>query len=197
MADTAGVKIHPAVDNGIKPTAQGFAGGELTCKCATNPVKVKVAAQTAHNHVCGCTKCWKPEGAIFSQVAVVGRDAIQVTQNEDKLDIVNKDAPIQRHACKGCGVHMYGRIENTEHPFYGLDFVHTELSDSDGWSAPEFAAFVSSIIESGVNPDRMGAVRARLKELGLEPHDALSPPLMDAIATHVAKKSGKFNTLNA
>ena len=89
-----------------------------------------------------------------------------------------------------CGVHMYGRIENTKHPFYGLDFIHTELSKEQGWSAPEFAAFVSSIIESGAPPDQMGAVRARLKELRLEPYDCLSPPLMDAIATHVAKASG-------
>jgi S-(hydroxymethyl)glutathione synthase len=36
----------------------------------------------------------------------------------------------------------------------------------------------------------MGAVRGRLKELKLEPYDCLSPPLMDAIATHVAKQSG-------
>ncbi|WP_347141082.1 GFA family protein, partial [Paracoccus sp. SSK6] len=106
-----------------------FAGGTLTCKCATNPVKVRVGAQTAHNHVCGCTKCWKPDGAIFSQVAVVSRDAIQVLENGDKLQVVNKDAPIQRYACRDCGTHMYGRIENKDHPFYGLDFVHTELSD--------------------------------------------------------------------
>jgi S-(hydroxymethyl)glutathione synthase len=85
---------------------------------------------------------------------------------------------------------MYGRIENTKHPFYGLDFVHTELSKDQGWSAPEFAAFVSSIIESGAPPAQMGAVRARLKELRLEPYDCLSPPLMDAIATHLAKASG-------
>jgi S-(hydroxymethyl)glutathione synthase len=26
-----------------------------------------------------------------------------------------------------------------------------------------------------------------LKQVGLEPYDCLSPPLMDAIATHVAK----------
>lgn len=192
MADTAGVKIHPAVDTGIRPAAAGFAGGELHCRCATNPVRVRVNAQTAHNHVCGCTKCWKPEGAIFSQVAVVGRDAVEVVANADKLEVVNKDAPIQRYACKGCGVHMYGRIENKDHPFYGLDFVHTELSDQPGWAAPEFAAFVSSVIESGVSPDRMPAIRARLRELGLEPYDALSPPLMDAIATHVAKRSGKL-----
>ena len=38
----------------------------------------------------------------------------------------------------------------------------------------------------------MGAVRGRLKELGLEPYDTLSPALMDAIATHVAKASGKL-----
>jgi S-(hydroxymethyl)glutathione synthase len=36
----------------------------------------------------------------------------------------------------------------------------------------------------------MGAVRARLKELKLEPYDCLSPPLMDAIATHMAKAAG-------
>jgi S-(hydroxymethyl)glutathione synthase len=85
---------------------------------------------------------------------------------------------------------MYGRVENTKHPFYGLDFIHTELSKEQGWSAPQFAAFVSSIIESGFPPDQMGAVRSRLKELKLEPYDCLSPPLMDFIATHVAKASG-------
>lgn len=184
------VKIHPAVDGGVKKGDAGFGGGTLQCKCATDKVEVKVGGQTAHNHVCGCTKCWKPDGAVFSQVAVVGRDAVSVTANEGKLKIVNADAAIQRHACTGCGAHMYGRIENTEHPFYGLDFVHTELSDQSGWAEPQFAAFVSSVIESGVEPSRMEGIRGRLKELGLEPYDALSPPLMDAIATHVAKKSG-------
>jgi S-(hydroxymethyl)glutathione synthase len=87
-------------------------------------------------------------------------------------------------------VHMYGRIENTEHGFYGLDFVHTERSQESGWVAPTFAAFVSSIIEAGAPPDNMGAVRARLTELGLAPYDCLSPPLMDALATHAAKRSG-------
>ena len=184
------VKIHPAVDGGVRPGKADFAGGTLKCHCATDAVEVKVGGQTAHNHVCGCTKCWKPEGAIFSQVAVVGRDKVQVVANGHKLKIVNEAAPIQRHACTGCGVHMYGRIENTEHPFYGLDFVHTELSSQDGWSAPEFAAFVSSVIEGGVAPSRMDGIRARLRELGLSPYDCLSPPLMDAIATHVAKKAG-------
>ncbi len=40
----------------------------------------------------------------------------------------------------------------------------------------------------------MGAVRSRLKELKLEPYDCLSPPLMDAIATHLAKQSGALKS---
>jgi S-(hydroxymethyl)glutathione synthase len=184
------ISLHPSIDNGIKPGSKDFAGGTLTCKCATNPVKVSIKAQTAHNHACGCSKCWKPKGAIFSVIAVVGKDKVSVTQNADKLAVVDPKAAIQRHACKACGTHMYGRIENTGHPFYGLDFVHTELSSEPGWSAPGFAAFVSSIIEQGFDPARMGEVRGRLKELGLEPYDCLSPALMDAIATHVAKASG-------
>ena len=184
------VKIHPSVDGGVKKGNPNFSGGKLTCNCATDKVEVTVNAQSAHNHVCGCTKCWKPDGATFSMVAVVPRDALQVTAHEEKLEVVDASAAIQRHACKECGVHMYGRIEDTNHPFHGLDFIHTELSSEDGWSEPEFAAFVSSIIESGVQPDRLDGIRARLRELGLQPYDCLSPPLMDVIATHVAKQKG-------
>lgn len=185
-----GIKIHPAVDNGIAPAAPNFAGGTLTCHCASNPVTVEIQGQVAHNHVCGCTKCWKPAGVLFSQVAVVPSVKLKVTANGDKLGIVDSSATIQRYACRDCGVHMFGRIENKDHPFYGLDFVHTELSRESGWAPPEFAAFVSSIIESGAPPEKMGAVRARLTELGLPPYDALSPALMDAISTHVAKARG-------
>jgi S-(hydroxymethyl)glutathione synthase len=184
------ISIHPAVDSGVKAGAANFSGGTLTCKCTSNPVEVTVSSQSAYNHVCGCTKCWKPDGALFSMVAVAPRDSVKVTKNADKLKVVDASATIQRYACRDCGVHMYGRIENTKHPFYGFDFIHTELSKDNGWSAPEFAAFVSSIIEAGAPPDQMGAVRSRLKELKLEPYDCLSPGLMDAIATHVAKASG-------
>jgi S-(hydroxymethyl)glutathione synthase len=184
------VLIHPSVDQGIQSGASDFAGGVLRCKCSQDQVEVSVSGQTAHNHVCGCSKCWKPAGALFSQIAVVGRDNVSVTANGHKLQIVDSSAAIQRHACRDCGVHMYGRIENTQHPFHGLDFIHTELSSEAGWSAPEFAAFVSSIIEAGAPPDGMDGVRARLRELNLEPYDCLSPALMDAIATHIGKASG-------
>ena len=152
----ATMSIHPAVDSGVRPGSPSFAGGTLVCKCASNPVEVSVTSQCAYNHVCGCTKCWKPAGALFSQVAVVARDKLRVSKNADKLKVVDANAAIQRYACRDCGVHMY----------------------------------VSSIIESGTPPGQMGAVRSRLKELHLEPYDCLSPGLMDAIATHVAKASG-------
>lgn len=186
------VHIHPSVDSGLKPASANFNGGTLVCKCAQDPVKIRIEGQIAFDHDCGCTKCWKPAGADFSVVAVVGRDKLRVTENENKLQVVDPSAAIQRHACKACGVHMYGRIENKNHPFYGFDFIHPELFQETGWAPPEFAAFVSSVIESGVNPNRMDGIRARLRELKLEPYDCLSPPLMDAIATHVAKASGKL-----
>lgn len=184
------LSIHPSVDGGLKPAASGFAGGTLSCQCKQNPVQVTIKGQCAHNHVCGCTKCWKPKGALFSQVAVVPRDNVKVSAGADKLKAVDAAAAIQRHACKDCGVHMYGRIENKAHPFYGLDFIHTELSKDSGWAPAEFAAFVPSIIELGAKPDQIGAVLSRLRELKLEPYDCLSPPLMDAIAPHVAKSKG-------
>ena len=186
----AKVNIHPSVDNGVKKGSPNFAGGTLTCHCAKDPVAVKIKGDVAHNHACGCTKCWKPKGAVFAVVGVVPRDNVSVSANGNKLKIVDDKAPLQRHACTSCGVHLYSRIENKGHPFYGLDFVHVELSKDAGWKEPEFAAFVSSIIESGYKPEGMGAVRARLKELGLEPYDCLSPTLMDAIATHTAKAKG-------
>jgi S-(hydroxymethyl)glutathione synthase len=184
------ISIHPLVDNGVTPGDPNFKGGTLKCHCQDKPVVVQLDGNGAFNHACGCTKCWKPQGALFSIVGVIPRDKVKVVQNADKLKVVDPSAVIQRYACTGCGVHMYGRIEKKDHPFYGLDFVHVELSDQKGWAAPEFAAFVSSIIESGTKPEQMGAVRARLRELKLEPYDCLSPPLMDLIAAHTAKAKG-------
>lgn len=184
--------IHPSVDNGIAKGASGFAGGTLRCKCGTNPVEVKVGAQVAFNHACGCTKCWKPSGALFSVVGVVPRDKVQVVAHGEKLKTVDDKALIQRHACSVCGTHLYGRIENKDHAFFGLDFIHTELSKDAGWEGPGFAAFVSSIIESGAPPSGMDDVRKTLRDKGLEPYDCLSPVLMDLLAVQAAKAKGTF-----
>jgi S-(hydroxymethyl)glutathione synthase len=184
------IKLHPVLDKGYKKGSKTFTGGTLKCHCKDKPVTVSIGAQIAHNHACGCTKCWKPKGAIFSVVAVVSKDKVKATANGAKLKIVDESATIQRYACKDCGVHMYGRIENKKHAFYGLDFVHSELSDEKGWQEPQFAAFVSSVIESGVAPSEMKSIRNRFKALGLEAYDCLSPALMDALAGNAAKLAG-------
>lgn len=176
------LKLHPAIDNGIAPTAPDFVGGTLVCACSDRPVRVRVGGQIAHNHACGCTKCWKPEGATLSIVAVAPHDKVTVLENGDKLAVVDPSALIQRHACKACGVHMYGPVTR-KHPFQGLDFIHPERFEEKGWQQPGFAAFVSSAIEGGTDPAAMSVVRAQLKELGLEPYDCLNPALMDYIAT--------------
>jgi len=186
-------KIHPSVDNGIKPAIADFTGGKLQCLCSSNPVQISVESQVAFNHACGCTKCWKPAGAIFSVVGVVPKAKVTVQSNGDKLKVVDETAVIQRYACSSCGTHLFGRIENEKHVFFGLDFIHTELSSDEGWAAPEFAAFVSSVIENGVPPSEMEAIRSTLKAAGLEPYDCLNPPLMDMIAAHSAKAKGTFH----
>ena len=183
------VSLHPSIDNGLKKGDPNFAGGTLACKCGA--VEVALGSNVAHNHACGCTRCWKPAGAVFSVVAVVPKDNVSVSANGQKLGVVDASATIQRHACSACGVHMYGRIDNTKHPLFGFDFMHPELFKEQGWAAPGFAAFVSSIIEAGAaKPKEMTKIRDRLKKLRLTPYDCLSPPLMDAIATHVAKAKG-------
>ncbi len=180
------IRLHPAIDDGVKPGKSGFPGGTLVCDCADRPVKVRVEGDVAHNHACGCTKCWKPDGATFSMVAVAPHDKIHVVENGDKLEVVDSNALIQRHACKDCGVHMFGPVER-DHPFKGLDFVHPERFEEPGWSPPTFAAFVSSIIEAGIDPAEMEGIRARLRKLDLEPYDCLSPALMDYVATWTVK----------
>ncbi|KAI0115138.1 glutathione-dependent formaldehyde-activating enzyme [Daldinia grandis] len=183
------VSLHPLLDNGITKGDPNFSGGTLYCKCATDPVAVTLSSNVAHNHACGCSKCWKPAGALFSIVGVVPRDNLSVTANESKLGVVDPKAAIQRHACTACGTHLYGRIE-IDHAFKGLDFVHAELSPQKGWQEPQFAAFVSSIIEQGFDPASIGDVREKLHQVGLETYDCLSPVLMDLIAAYTAKKTG-------
>jgi S-(hydroxymethyl)glutathione synthase len=186
--------LHPSIDAGFTPAKADFTGGTLRCKCASDAVEVSIASQVAHNHACGCTRCWKPEGAIFSVVGVVPRDKVTVTKNGHKLGIVDPTATIQRHACTTCGTHLFGRIESKDHPFYGLDFIHPELSGDRGWAPPGFAAFVSSVIESGTPPSQLDSIRSQLRSAGLEPYDCLSPVLMDAIATHTANARGTLRT---
>ncbi|KAH7093528.1 putative glutathione-dependent formaldehyde-activating enzyme [Paraphoma chrysanthemicola] len=184
--------IHPYIENGIPKSDPNFSGGTIRCRCPSNKVEVKLGSNVLHNHFCGCSKCWKPSGALFSLVAVIPVDKVTVTANGNKLHIIDSSAVIQRNACKECGVHLFGRIEQ-DHAFKGLDFVHVELSDEKGWQEPQFAGFVSSIIEQGFDPSKIDGVRNKFKQVGLETYDCLNPVLMDALAAFTAKKNAKVS----
>src|SRR5207342_1360455 len=100
------VHIHPSVDNGVKKGSGSFAGGTLVCKCSDKAVKVGIKGDVAHNHACGCTKCWKPAGATFSVVAVALNENVAVLENGDKLQIVDASA---------------ARLQGLRHPYVRPD----------------------------------------------------------------------------
>ena len=93
MSET--IRLHPSIDQGVKPGAANFAGGTLVCKCTQAPVKVAIKGQVAYDHACGCTKCWKPEGAVFAVIAVLPRENVSVLENGDKLHVIDTSATIQ------------------------------------------------------------------------------------------------------
>ena len=183
---SATVILHPAVSERAAPRGS-VTSATLKCLCAEDQVEVRLTCPIYHNHLCGCTKCWKPAGSLFAQTAVVSSDGLEVIANQQKLRIVDATQSIERHACCECGVHVYGDVQDVNHHFYGICFVHPELAADGACGAPEFAGFVSSLIESGINPSLMEAVRRQLNSLGIPAFDAFSPELMDVIAYHGRK----------
>lgn len=178
------VSLHPAVNGPSR--AVSLAGATLRCQCA-DPVEVKLAEDIAHNHLCGCSKCWKPEGALLAQTAVVPTGTLEVLKGEERLRVLDETQKVQRYACNTCGVHLFGRVSDPDHHFYGIDFVHPELAQGDQASKPEFAGFLSSLIETGTQPSQMHAVRGQLAAAGIPAYDAFLPELMDVIAWHKVK----------
>ena len=50
------IKIHPSIGGNATLKNSAFSGGTLLCYCTYTPVIVQITSQTAHNHVCGCSK---------------------------------------------------------------------------------------------------------------------------------------------
>ncbi|MEV5020437.1 SRPBCC family protein [Sphingobium sp. LMA1-1-1.1] len=184
---SANIAIHPCVDAGQRPQSEEPVE-HLTCKCTSDPVEASVVGPVYHSHLCGCSKCWKPEGALFALTAVAPSSSIQIRSNAAKLAIVDENQSIQRHACTSCGAHMVGKVPNPDHHFYGLDFLHPELGNVPP-RAPEFAGFVSSIVETGTPASKMSGIRRQLADNNIAAYDAFSPELMDLIAWHKVKIS--------
>jgi S-(hydroxymethyl)glutathione synthase len=181
------VNLHPAVDKGTALVRAAVIGTTLRCLCTSNQAEIRITRRIHHNHLCGCSKCWKPAGALFAQTAVVTSDGFELSANGQKLAIVDARQSIQRHACRDCGAHLYGDVPDVNHHFHGLCFVHPELARDSVCGAPEFAGFVSSLIESGTCPSLMEAIRGRLAALKIPAFDGFSPEIMDIIAWHKRK----------
>ncbi len=182
----APVALHPSVD-APSPPGRLDALATLRCRCADAPVEILLTKPLYHNHLCGCSQCWKPPGALFAETAVVSSNGLEPAANTHKLDVVDARQAVRRHACRDCGTHLFGDVPDVNHHFHGLCFVHPELADAAIAGAPEFAGFVSSIIETGASPSLMQSVRRRLAALGIPAYDAFSSEIMDLIAWHRRK----------
>ena len=181
--------IHPAVDNGVKPAIAEVRGRHADCKCSDEAGDGQHQGQRRPQPRLRLHQVLEARRArMFSVVAVVPRDNVTVTANaaeaQGRRSVRDDPAPrLQRSAACTCTAASRTRTIRSTASISS----HTELSPTRAGRHPEFAAFVSSVIESGVDPAQMAQIRARLKELGLEPYDCLSPALMDLIAAHTAK----------
>ncbi|MGH1423862.1 MAG: SRPBCC family protein [Pseudooceanicola sp.] len=184
--EQADVEIHPSV--GCDATADAPESFTLSCACSSAMIEIEVQAPIRHNHLCGCSQCWKPDGALLAEIAVVPAGSATVTKGGEKLVAADKTQSVQRYACRDCGTHMIGRVPDVDHHFYGLEFIHPALSDKPQ-PGPAFAGFVSSVIETGTDPSSMVAIRQTLSAAGIPAYDSFSPELMDLIAWHKRKKT--------
>ena len=169
MAD---ISIHPAVD-GAEACRQGFRGRHAALPLRDRPVEVASPRSARITTCAGARSAGSRRGAV-RQVAVVPSDKVRVTENGDKLAIVNPNALILRHACRACGVHMHGPVERPKHPFTGLVFIHTERAGDGLGSRPGSPRSSRRSSSRAPCPIRWPGP-GRLKELGLQPYDCLSP----------------------
>lgn len=177
--------LHPAIEAKqrlVAPSADVF----LRCKCTEATIEARIDGPIFHTHLCGCSQCWKPDKALFALIAMSPAGSVEITRHPEKLEVVDPSTAIRRQACAECGVHVLGTVAEPDHHFFGLEFVHPELIEGPS-QKPEFAGFVSSVIETGASPSEMNAVRRKLQALGIPAYDVFSPELMDLISWHRVK----------
>jgi len=180
------VKIHPDVDNGVKP---GTASPAAPSRASARPNRSPSASAAM----------WPITTSVAAPSVEAGRRRVRADrsdrQGQVKVTATSRSSRLwtprppfsvtpARAVAHTCMV--VSRTKN--HPFYGLDFVHTELSKKA--AGPLRLSQRRCPPSSSPATSRRAWVRsaARLKELKLEPYDCLSPPLMDAIATHTPRQ---------
>ena len=175
------VKLHPSIDKGLKAGAKKFKGGTLTCHCAADPVTVAIKGNVAHNHACGCTKCWKPDGRQVLRRR--GRRPRQPRGHCERAEAARRRCQ-RRHPAPR--LHRLRRAHVRPHREHQL--TRSSASTSCTWSCRRTRAGPSRVRglrvvdhrrRASPSPKEMTKIRARLKKLRLAPYDCLSPPLMD------------------
>ena len=74
-------QIHPRLTTESSTALRTSPAARSPASARSNPVTVQDRLNVAFNHACGCTKCWKPEGATVLVVGVAARDKLSVTAN--------------------------------------------------------------------------------------------------------------------
>ena len=139
----ANLSIHPAVDQGRKPAPQ-IRGRYAAVRRQQGDGFDQGPGGQSRLRV---HEMLEARQRLCSQIAVTPRAKRQ--RHGERRQAEGRDRGRDHQAICVQGLRRaHGRIDNKDHPLYGFDFFHTELS-SDPAGAGEFAAFVSSIIESG------------------------------------------------
>jgi len=141
-----------AVDNGVKPGSASFSGGSCRASARTNPSKCPGGQHGAQSCV-WLHQVLEAQGAQFSLVAVVARTS---STSRKRRQAAHRGRECNHPAPRVQGLrraHVW-RIENTSTRSTGWISSYGTVLRA-GWSAPGFAAFVSSIIEDGADPAKM------------------------------------------
>jgi hypothetical protein len=112
------------------------------CRCESNPVRFEYTKRPFEVHYCCCTDCTDVSGGALAILAVVEKDAVRVTQGENKLKNFDTKPTAHRRFCSVCGCHMFVNVD--AFPDFVLIHVPTLDRGQDVGTEPDRWVFVNS-----------------------------------------------------
>jgi S-(hydroxymethyl)glutathione synthase len=112
------------------------------CRCDINPVRYEYTKPPFEVHYCLCTDCTDISGGAMALIAVVERDAFEITQGEEKIRNFDTKATAHRRFCGDCGCHMFLYVD--AFPEHLLIHVPTLDRDSEVGGRPDRWVFTES-----------------------------------------------------
>jgi len=77
------------------------------CRCDTSPVRYQYTRRPFEVHFCCCTDCTAICGGALALIAVIERNAFEVTAGEHKIRNFDTKPTCHRRFCGDCGCHMF------------------------------------------------------------------------------------------